>query len=1202
MSLQFILGRANTAKQSHIQNLMENIVETDQGQRVFYLVPDHLKFESELEVLKRQKERYQTKYAGMIRLQVFSFTRLAWYFLQGKETMNKTQLTDTGLTMLIRKIVSEKEEQLTIFRGESHFDGFIEKLSTLFMEFRNGKLSPEDLEIFIENASNESLDYQYKLRDLHILFTAYLDRLTGEYVEREDLLQALIDEVEQRDMTNTTIFINHFESFSAQEQDLILELVKQAKDVKVSLTLDQKFTDSTPELTNLFYEPGVTYHKLYQSARENHLPVLFDDKVAERNSQISKSIHQLENYWVKSQQLSSTTNDSKTPIENSSLEVWEATSKQAEILHVANRINKLVVEDNYRYNDFLIVSRNIDEYKTIFDPYFNRANIPFFIDEPDTMSHHPLVELIQSLLLIVKRNYRYEDVMRLLKTELLVPEFDDYNETEESALSYQKALSEWREKVDVAENVILAYGYEGRNAFRDEDWIYARFNNLNEEDSQSDYDKKIQNTANEVRRFINRTIQPFYEELTTEVNNNTEAVQLIYNFLDTFGVKNQLLFWREQAIENGALEEARKHEQVWKTWVDLLDEFVELIGDESWDLDSFLTIIETGFENATYSIVLPSIDQVVITNFDKSRIGLKKIVFYIGMNDTSLPFYSENDSLLTDEDRQQIENQLSFDQFLTPITKEIMAGEPFTAYQAFLFGSERLIFTYSQKNDGNSDNGMSPYIKRITEYFEIPIQGIQSHIPVKGNKIGNIDLEMIGSRSQTIGQIISVIRDSIDLQLTPSEFWLSLYKNIRDQSNPVENKIFKSLTHKNIPTPLNKELAEDLYGKDLNLSVSQLESFYLDPYSHFLLYGLKLEERKRQELTPLETGNFFHESLDLIVNEILKRQLDIETISDKKLEEISVSIFNEILSRDVFKILVSSNQMSFIKDQLIDTVKQRIKALQTQVKFSKMKPSKTEVQFGRLGAQNGISGMEFPLNSGGKLYLRGKIDRIDQAQIEGEHYLSVIDYKSGSKKFDFSEIYQGLMMQMLTYLDTALTYSDELFEGIQFKPGAMLYSQIRNPKLKDEKVIGKDLIEMMLKEFKYRGIVIGDAELLQALDLSIEEGQSKSSAIYPIYQKNDGSFSKSNSIMSMDDLRLLIKHNRELIQKAGNEILNGYLYLSPFYDKKRFTPSVGGEYHAISQFDPLLEENNYRDLDKLNKDNLVELLAKKFNERKEDKR
>lgn len=1197
MSLQFILGRANANKQSHIQELMEDIMKMDDKQEVFYLVPDHLKFESELEVLGRKKETNQSKYAGMIRLQVFSFTRLAWYFLQGKNTMNRTQLTDTGLTMLIRKIIAEKEEDLSIFRGESHLDGFIEKLSTLFMEFRNGKLSPEDFETFIENASNKSTDYQYKLHDLHLLFTAYLERLNGDYVEREDIIQALIEEIKERDMSNTTVFINHFETFSAQEQELIIEMVKEVKDVKVSLTLDQKFTDSVPDLTHLFYEPGVTYHKLYQAAREQQLQVQFDDIVREKNPSMADSIHQLENYWTESQQLSAPAGESKELIDNSSLEVWEGTSKQSEILHVANKINQLVVEEDYRYNDFLVVSRKIDEYKNVLQPYFDRNNIPFFIDEADTMSHHPLVELVQSLLLIVKRNFRYEDVMRLLKTELLIPDFDETSSDKETLLSFQNALTIWREKVDVAENVILAYGYEGRNAFRDEDWIYARFNNIDEEDAQTDYDKQIQDIANEVRQFINQTVQPFYEEIKTSVENNRDAAELIYHFLDTFGVKNQILFWRDQAIENGELEEARKHEQVWKTWVELLDEFVELLGDEEWDLDSFLTIIETGFENGTYSIVPPSIDQVVVTNFDKSRIGQKKVVFYIGMNDTSLPLFSENDSLLTDEDREQMGEQLSFDQFLTPVTKERMAGEPFAAYQAFSFGSNRLIFTYCQKNDGNSDHGMSPYIKRIVDHFDISVRKIQSYIPVSGDKIGSLDLELIGSREQTLGQIVSVIRDSIDLTLVPSEFWLSLYRNIRNQSNPLENKIFSSLTHKNIPTPLDKELAQDLYGKDLNLSVSQLESFYLDPYSHFLRYGLRLEERKRQELTPVETGNFFHESLDLIINEILKQQIDLETVSDKELEEISTSMFNEILSRDLFKILVSSNQMNFIKNQLVDTVKQRIRALRNQVKFSKMKPSRTEVQFGRIGSQKGISGLEFPMNSGGKLYLRGKIDRIDQVEVENNHYLSVIDYKSGQRSFDYAEVYHGLMMQMLTYLDTALTYSDELFEGGQFKPGAMLYSHVQNPKLKDDKVLGKNLFEMMLKEFKYKGIIINELDLLQALDVSIDQGNS---SIYPLYLKKDGSFSNTDSIMSMNDLRLLIKHNRELIQKAGNEILDGNLYLSPFYDKKKFTPSVGGEYHPISQFDPLLPENNYRDLDNLNKNELIKRLSAKFNKDEED--
>src|SRR5699024_3839002 len=100
---------------------------------------------------------------------------------------------------------------------------------------------------------------------------------------------------------------------------------------------------------------------------------------------------------------------------------------------------------------------------------------------------------------------------------------------------------------------------------------------------------------------------------------------------------DQLLFWREQSLEEGDLEDARKHEQVWQTFIQLLDEFVEVLGDEEWDIESFLTVLETGFEQATYSIVPPSIDQVTFTNFDKSRINTKKVIFLLGMTDSHLP-------------------------------------------------------------------------------------------------------------------------------------------------------------------------------------------------------------------------------------------------------------------------------------------------------------------------------------------------------------------------------------------------------------------------------------------------------------------------------------------------------------------------------------------------------------------------------------
>jgi len=1184
MSLQFILGRGSRDKSTYILDEMKTIISEDSQAEVFYLVPDHIKFESEMQVLENIKKDKGQKYAGMMRLQVFSFTRLAWLFLQGKAALNKTELTNTGLTMLLKKLTREREESLTIFRGESHLDGFIEKLTTLFMEFRNGKISPDDIQVLIEEGTDntENQDYSFKLHDIYLLFTAFIEEITGEYIEREDIIQALIEEIKERDLSHTSIFIDHYETFSAQEQELILEFIKNAENVRVSLTLDQGYAVQYPELTDLFYQPAVTYFKLYQQARENNLQVEFDKIVTDKISSVSEGVCQLEEYWRESQKLSPIASQPRTP--NDSIEIWEATTKQAEALHVANKINQLVAEENYRYNDFLVVTRKIEDYYLLLKPYFDRNEIPYFMDNDETMADHPLVEAITSLLLIVKRYFRYEDIMRFVRTELYVPSAKDDMETLED---YKQEVDEWREQIDVFENVMLAYGYEGSAWLRDEEWIYARIE-FEDENQLKDYDVKMQETANQVKDTIRISILPFYKKIK-EVETNHEALVLIYEFLIENGIKDQLLFWRDQALENEELEEARQHEQVWKTMVQLFDEFDELLGREPWNMDDFLTIVDTGFTNATYSIVPPRIDQVIVSNFDQSRVGKKKYVFYLGMDDVSLPMTRDQDSILSDEDRGQIADQLADNQFLTPVTKEKNASEPFSAYQAFMFASEKLIFSYSKKNDGSSDNKLSPYIKRIGQYFGIKPKAIQASI----NTDQEADsLDFIGKRKQTIGQLISIFRDNIDKGTTPSQFWLSIYKLVRDKANPDENRMFSSLSYKNIPHNLDEELAQELYGKDLYMSVSQLESYYLDPYSHFLRYGLKLQERKVLELTPAETGNFFHESLDLIIKQILKGEKPLEDLTKQEIDDLCASIFDEILSKNAFKILSSSNQMEFTKYQLINTVKQRLYALQKQLQYSKMKPKTTELLFGHIGSQRGVTGPEFNLNNGGKLYLRGKIDRVDELQVEGKDYLGIVDYKSSDKSFKFNEIYYGLMMQMLTYFQVALLNSDEIFDH-NILPGVAMYSRIHNPKLKQKDLKNSDFQRELLKSFKYKGLILNDPNLLDSLDLSLPEEKLSYSSVYPYKKKKDGTFS-SKSLITEEELRLLFEHNEYLIRKAGNEIIGGNLKLEPFYDKKHFTPSVGGEYRPISQFDPLLNENNYKDLPTMEKDQLIDVLKQKY--------
>ena len=80
------------------------------------------------------------------------------------------------------------------------------------------------------------------------------------------------------------------------------------------------------------------------------------------------------------------------------------------------------------------------------------------------------------------------------------------------------------------------------------------------------------------------------------------------------------------------------------------------------------------------------------------------------------------------------------------------------------------------------------------------------------------------------------------------------------------------------------------------------------------------------------------------------------------------------------------------------------------------------------------------------------------------------------------------------------------------------------------------------------------------------------------------------------DLKIVFDYIDYLIEKAGNEILQGKVDLRP-YDKKEFIPSVKGPFRAVSQFDAMLPENNYFLLPDKNIQDMKDLLDK---ERKRD--
>src|SRR5699024_834108 len=173
--------------------------------------------------------------------------------------------------------------------------------------------------------------------------------------------------------------------------------------------------------------------------------------------------------------------------------------------------------------------------------------------------------------------------------------------------------------------------------------------------------------------------------------------------------------------------------------------------------------------------------------------------------------------------------------------------------------------------------------------------------------------------------------------------------------------------------------------------------------------------------------------------------------------------------------------MNFIFNQLSKTVENMVWSMIHQAKRSKYRVNKTELVFGQLGQQREISGLSFPLNNDRKLHLRGKVDRIDTFEENNQLYAGIVDYKSSKTSFNYQSIYYGLMLQMITYLDTVLTFSENIFEKKAKGIGAF-YSQVSNHFVDLKKLGSKELEFELMKNYKLDGLIINQQEVLEAAD------------------------------------------------------------------------------------------------------------------------
>lgn len=1149
MSLRFIFGRSGSGKSYHCLEDIKSKLEKADNSKLILLVPEQFSFQAEKNLVNTLGEK------GIIKAQVLSFTRMAYVVFNEVGGITHQHVNSPGKNILLYRAIESVKNDLKVFQRAGRQQGFVNVVSDIISEFKRYDVNPDTLRDVYENITdNEGL--KDKLQDINLIFSSFERELHKKYIDTEDELVMLAEKLDKCHIfDDAEIWIDEFSSFTPLQYNIIEKLLKKAKRINITLNTDCLVEGRESESTDVFMPIKNTEGKLLKIIEENNVPyeepICIDSEVLPRFRH-SKELSHLEKYFFKFPY-------NVYQDETKDISIFKALNMYGEIQDTARDIIRLSRDEGIRFRDMAVLTRDMSSYEKLIQVIFSEYNIPYFIDQRRQINGNPLIILINSVLDIFTKNWSYESVFRYLKTGLTNIEI---------------------EEIDLLENYVLANGIRGNKWNNEKPWDYSFSYDFNRDKSPEDEKEKLIK-INEIRDRVKRPLIDFYLEIKNS-KNIKDTCSAIFNLLTNLNVYDKIEKWVEDFRKSGDLDLANEYSQIWNIVNELLDQIVEVIGEEDLKLEEFIKVLNTAINEYDIGVIPPSLDQVLVGSIDRARTHEVSALYLIGVNDGVFPQASNEEGMLNDKDREELRR---FGVELALDTKSNAFEEQFLIYTSLTLSSKYLRISYPIANFEGKAMRPSIIISKLKKIF--PKIKEDSDIIYTGND--EESLRKISGPDSTFNELVEAFREEKDGKKT-NPIWWDVYRwySTRDEWQDKCERAFGGLSYTNKVEFVSREKIRKLYGTPLQFSVSRLERYASCPFAYYVEYGLGAKDRKVYEFSSPDLGSFIHEILDDFSNVLEKEKMTWRDIDDEWCgEAISYLVDKKINEKNGY-ILSSSPRYEYMANRLKRIMTKSVTLISEHMKRSGFDPVGYEMSFGKNGDFPPIS-IELP--SGEKIELIGRIDRVDEVEIDGKTYLRVIDYKSGNKSFKLSDVYYGLQLQLLVYLDAILSNADKYIDKGMI-PGAILYFKIDDPIINVKRDTSQEDIEKeVMRVLKMKGLILKDAKVVKEMDRSIE-GYS---LIIPVQILKDGEISSRSSTATLEQFEILRKYVRKILIDLCEDMLKGNISIMP-YKKKNATPCEYCQFSSICQFDTSMKDNKYKLLNDKNDEEVWELMKKEVEE------
>ena len=1131
MSLRFYFGPSGSGKSHRIYEEIMQRAAQEPGRNFLIIVPDQFTMQTQKDLVMRSDR------GGILNIDVLSFGRLSHRILEEVGTKEMPVLDDTGKSLVLQKIAADLKEQLPAMGSLLHKQGYIHEVKSAISEFMQYGISTQDMDKLIASAEKRGA-LAMKLRDLKTLYRGFQDYIRDHFITTEETLDVLRRSlVKSKILPDSVVVFDGFTGFTPIQNRLIQELMRVCEETIVAVTIgeeeDPYQMDGEQKLFHLSKKTVADLVKLAAEAEVTRGEDVFVKGGPNRFTE-APALCYLEQNLFRYQYEPYTEKQCE-------IRMFEALSPREEVHQTALYIRKLIREEGLTYRDIAVVIGDLEGYASYVETEFGQLEIPCFLDRTRGIVLNPMIEYIKSALQLYIRDFSYDTVFHFLRSGM-------------ADIS--------REEIDELENYVIRTGARGYRT-------YSRLFTRKTEEMQQGSGQEDTERAEETMERLNRIRQQFAD--TVEILHMAprakagEYVDHLYDFLEQNQVQQKLLNYQQQFEQEGDLAKAREYAQIYRLVMDLLDQIYELLGEEEISLQEFADILEAGFGEITVGTIPQNVDRIVVGDMERTRLKQVKVLFFLGVNDGNIPKNASKGGIISDMDREFL---IESGTEMAPSPRQQMYIQRLYLYLNMTKPSERLYLSYAKVNSDGKGIRPSYLIDTVRKLFP------QLAVEYPQNRSR---LEQIEGRQEGARYLAEELREYADGTLREEErqdFYLMYRAYEADPEG--RDRLTAAAFRRYKESGLSRIVARALYGRQLENSVSRLETYAACACRHFLQYGLSLQEREEFGFEVSDMGNVYHAVLENFAGKLAESgrtwwdfDENFATQAIKEAVEGYAATYGET-------VLYSSARNEYAITRMSRILTRTVLTLQQHLKQGSFQPDDYELSF-RFAED--LDSIHVDLSEEEKMHLQGRIDRIDVSE-DAEHvYVKVIDYKSGNKKFDLAALYYGLQLQLVVYMNAAMELESRKHPDKEIVPAALLYYHIDDPTIETPVELTQEQInEEILAKLRMNGVVNSDPAVVERLDHLLQD----KSKVIPVEKKKDGSFSARSGILSREELHVVSAYVDTKIRQIGREILDGKIAANP-YEKGNEEACTYCAYKKVCGFDgsiPGYEKRQLEDLDK----------------------